>query len=105
MAQDYCWKTIAFAPAQHGLELRNLGADVDDQTVKRRVVGWLTQEQVDGEGNLAGVAAVRVIAGYLRPFSDTAPAEEQEDDDGWLAAEVMPADEPGWHVFWDDQPA
>jgi hypothetical protein len=105
MTKICCWKTIAFAPAERGWELRNLGAETDDQTVRVPVVGWLTQEQVDGEGHLVGVAAVRVIAGYPRQFSDTAPAEEQEEDDGWLAAEIVPADEPGWHVHWNGQSA
>jgi hypothetical protein len=97
---DHCWKTIAFAPAPSGWELRWIG-EGDGYPATVPIAGWLTQEQVDDKGNLVGVAAVRVIAAYHRLFSDTAPAEEQENDDGYLATELLPADESGWHVYWN----
>jgi len=102
-AKNYYWRTIAFAPAARGLELRRFEAD--GQSVTSPVVGWLTQEQVDDDGNRAGVAAVRVIAGILRPFSDDASAVDQEDHEGYLAAEVIPAEESGWHATWTWTPA
>lgn len=100
---DFVWRTIAFAAAPPGWELRWLG-DGDNQPVTRPIAGWLTQEQVDLKGNRIGVAAVRVIAGYHRYFADDAPTEAQEDEEGYMAAEVNPADEPGWHVFWNGEP-
>jgi hypothetical protein len=97
--KNYYWRTISFAPEARRLELRMLGSD-DDRPQTVPVVGWLTQEQVDDSGNRTGVAAIRVIAGILRPFSDDAAVEQEKD--GWLAAEVIPADEDGWHVFCPD---
>jgi hypothetical protein len=99
---NYYWRTIHFVPAEAGLELRLLEPD-DDQPDTARVIGWLTQEQVDDSGERTGVAAVRVIAGILRPFSKDAAAVDQEKDDGWLATEVIPADDHGWHVFWPEE--
>jgi len=93
------WRTIAFAPAAPGLELRLLGPD-EQATVTAPVVGWLTQEQVGENGERTGVAAVRVIAGILRSFSDDAAAVDQENDEGYLAAEVVAADDIGWHPSW-----
>jgi len=102
-AKSLYWKTIGFAPAPPGWQLRRLDdADASPRTVP--IAGWLTQEQVDDQGKLTGVAAVRVIAGYHRPFSDAAPAQKQEDDEGYMAAEVVEADDPGWHVYWNGQP-
>jgi hypothetical protein len=95
------WRTISFAPAPPGLELRQLEPG-SDRPQTGRVVGWLTQEQVDDNGQRVGVAAVRVIAGILRPFAEDSAAVEQERDDGWLATEVIPADDYGWHAHWSD---
>lgn len=98
--KNYYWRTIAFAPEPGRLELRRLDADDDQWPQTVRVVGWLTQEQVDDDGKRTGVAAFRVIAGILRPFSDDAAAVEQEDDEGFMATEVIAADDAGWHPHW-----
>jgi hypothetical protein len=100
-AKSCYWRTIAFAPAARGLEVRRLDGDDDELPQTAPVVGWLTQEQVYDSGERVGVAAVRVVAGILRQFSDDAAAVEQERDDGWLATEVIPADDYGWHAFWN----
>jgi hypothetical protein len=101
MSEKNCyWRTISFAPAPRGLELRRLDADGDRSPLTVPVVGWLTQEQVYDNGERVGVAAVRVITGILRPFSDDAAAVDQESDDGWSATEVVPADDYGWHACW-----
>jgi hypothetical protein len=100
-AKSCTWRTIAFAPAQRGLELRWLDPDGDQPPLTVPVAGWLTQEQVYDNGERVGVAAVRVIAGVLRPFSEAAAAVDQENDDDWLATEVVPADDYGWHAFWN----
>jgi hypothetical protein len=97
--KNYYWRTISFTPETRRVDLRMLLDDDRPQTVP--VVGWLTQEQVDDSGSRTGVAAVRVIAGVMRHFADDAAAAEQEKD-GWLATEVIAADEDGWHVFWPD---
>lgn len=100
-ATNYYWRTIAFAPETRHLELRWLEADGQPPRTAR-VAGWLTQEQVDDDGKRTGVAAIRVIAGILRPFSDDAAAVEQETDEGFMATEVIAADDAGWHVYWND---
>jgi hypothetical protein len=64
------------------------------------VAAWLHQEQVDQAGQRAGVAAIRVIAGYPRWFDPRKAAIEQEEEDGYLAAGVIPADELGWHIIF-----
>lgn len=99
-ARNYYWRTIAFAPEPHRLELRQLEADDGQPPQTAQVVGWLTQEQVYDDGERVGVAAVRVIAGILRPFSDAAAAVGQEEDEGFLATEVIAADDVGWHAYW-----
>lgn len=93
------WRTIAFAPETRCLELRWLGTDGQPPQTAR-VAGWLTQEQVDDDGKRTGVAAIRVIAGILRAFSEDAAAVDQEEDEGFMATEVIAADDTGWHAFW-----
>ncbi|HEY2080762.1 MAG TPA: hypothetical protein VGH53_30910 [Streptosporangiaceae bacterium] len=99
-AKTNYWRTVAFAPAPPGLELWRLKAHDDLPSVTVRVVGWLTQEQVDHKGRRAGVATIRVIAGVLRPVADGAVAAGLEDGDGCLAAEVIAADDIGWRAHW-----